>query len=72
MNIDLVSSIWLIIKVFIIIGMVLYAGFAAIMLRQIQLMSNVLEEAFESILKLLAFVHLVAVIAVIFLAVKIL
>jgi hypothetical protein len=69
MNTEIVNSVWFVIKIFFIIAMVLYAGFAVIIVRQIQLMSNVLEEAFESILKLFAFVHLVAAVALIFLAV---
>jgi hypothetical protein len=69
---DMTSQIWLIVKFFFIIAMLLYAGFSAIIVRQEQLMSDVMEENFESVLKLLTFVHLAAAVGLIFLAVLLL
>jgi uncharacterized membrane protein len=65
----MVGSIWLAVKVILIIAMVIYAIFAAIIVRQEQLMANVLEEASESILRVLSFVHLAASVAIVFLAI---
>jgi hypothetical protein len=58
----------MVVKVFFIVGMILYTGFAFIIIRQEQLMSDVLEEGFEKILKLLGIIHLIAALGVIFLA----
>lgn len=65
---DYTSIGFLIAKVFIIICMVLYAIYAWIMVRQEQLMSKVLAETSEAILKLLAIIHLAAAVFVIILA----
>jgi hypothetical protein len=59
-------------KVIIILGLLVYAIFAAIIVRQEQLMANVLEEKYEPILRLITFIHLIASIAIIFLAFNIL
>jgi len=59
---------FLIAKIFIIISMFLYAIYAWIMVRQEQLMSKVLAETSESLLRLLTLIHLAAAIFVIILA----
>lgn len=59
---------FLVAKVFIIISMILYAIYAWIMMRQEQLMSKVLAEASESILRVLTLIHLAAAVFVIVLA----
>jgi hypothetical protein len=69
MTLDINTSIWLVIKVFFIVTMVLYTGFSLIMVRQEQLMSDVLEEGFESVLRLLTIIHLIAAAAMIFIAI---
>lgn len=68
MNASLLSSAMLVIKILIVSGLILYTGFAFIVVRQEQLMSNVLEEHFETILRLLAVLHLLAAIFTIILA----
>lgn len=65
---DYTSIGFLIAKVFIIICMVLYAIYAWIMVRQEQLMSKVLAETSEAIIKLFTIIHLAAAIFVIILA----
>ncbi len=65
---DLVPSAFLLLKIGVIIGLTLYAAFAWIIVRQEMLMANVLEEGFEPILRMLALIHLVASVGVIFLA----
>lgn len=49
----------LILKVLIIIGLLVYSVFAAVIYRQEQLMANVLEESFEPVLRILTIVHLI-------------
>lgn len=56
------------VKICVLVGMVIYAIFAAIMVRQEQLMANVLEESFEPVLRILTILHLGAAVAAIFLA----
>jgi hypothetical protein len=56
------------IKILAIIGFIIYAIFAAVMVRQEHLMADVLEEGFEPVLKILTYIHLVAALAMIFLA----
>ena len=65
---DYTSIGFLIAKVCIIICMILYAIYAWIMVRQEQLMSKVLAETSEAILKMLTMIHLAAAIFVIILA----
>ena len=54
------TSILLILKILVITGVLVYAIFAAVLVRQEQLMAHVLEEAFEPVLRILVIVHLVA------------
>jgi hypothetical protein len=56
------------IKILTILGFGIYVLFAAVMVRQEHLMSDVLEEGFEPVLRLLVYAHLLAAIAVIGLA----
>ena len=50
----------LFIKLMVILGIGLYTVFAGVMVRQEQLMSRVLEEQFEPVLRTLTLVHLAA------------
>lgn len=59
-------------KVFTLVGLALYSVFAAIMIRQEQLMAAVLEEGFEPILRLLTILHFAAAVGLFILAVMIL
>lgn len=72
MSMDIASLIFIFLKFLILFGLGLYIVFAAVILRQEQLMANVLEEAFEPVLRLSAFIHLAAAIAVFVLALLIL
>jgi len=59
---------WLILKGLSIIGLVLYAIYAWVIVRQEQLMSHVFAASSEAILRILALAHLGAAIFLIFLA----
>jgi len=59
---------WMIIKTLSIVGLSLYAIYAGIIVRQEQLMSKVLAESTESVVRMLALVHLIASLAIIVLA----
>lgn len=47
-------------KTLTIIGVAVYTIFAAVIVRQEQLMAHVLEESFEPVLRLLALMHFLA------------
>jgi hypothetical protein len=59
---------WATLKILTIVGLALYAIYAGIILRQEQLMSKVLAETSEPILRLLSIIHLIASLVVIVLA----
>lgn len=59
-------------KILTLLGIVVYIIFAAVMVRQEKLMSDVLEEGFEPFLKLLTWLHLFASIGLFVLALLIL
>jgi hypothetical protein len=50
-------SVWLIIKVLVLIGLGIYAIFALVVLRQIQLMTDTLEVGFETPVRMLGVAH---------------
>ena len=60
---------WMAIKILTVVGLSLYAIYGAIIIRQEELMSKVLAETSEPILRLLSIVHLIASLAVIVLAI---
>ncbi len=62
------ATILIFVKTLALIGLLLYVLFAAVMIRQEQLMENVLEDAFEPVLKVLTVAHFIAAIAVLVLA----
>jgi hypothetical protein len=63
---------WLMLKVITLLGIAVYVVFAGVMVRQERLMANVLEEAFEPVLRILTYVHLAMSVAVFLLALVIL
>lgn len=50
----------LFLKTLTVIGAAVYTVFAAVIVRQEQLMAHVLEESFESVLRFLAIIHFLA------------
>jgi hypothetical protein len=60
---------WLVVKILVLLGLGIYTVFAGVIVRQEQLMAHVLEASSETLLRTLAFVHFVASIVVIALAV---
>jgi hypothetical protein len=62
------AIISLIIKMLTILGFVIYAVFAAVMVRQEHLMADVLEEGFEPVLRSLTYIDLFASFLVIIIA----
>lgn len=69
---DITSIIFVLLKYLVLFGFGLYMVFATVILRQEQLMAQVLEESFEPVLRVAAFFHLVAAIGVFALALLIL
>lgn len=58
----------LIVKLLAILGLILYAVFAGVMVRQENLMASVLEEGFEPVIRILTYLHLAAALGLILLA----
>jgi len=65
-------SIWLLIKVFFVVGLFLYLAFAVIVIRQVGLMGKTLDGEFNLSLKFVAWVHLIFSLGVFLLALFIL
>lgn len=70
--IDIVSSLWsvfpwLILKIMILLILLMYIVFAAVIVRQEQLMSRVVAISFLPILRLIGIGHLIAAISLFFL-----
>lgn len=59
---------WMAIKILTLVGLSLYSVYAVIIIRQEELMSKVLAETSEPILRLLAIIHFISSLAVIVLA----
>ena len=70
--ITLPTSVFAIFKIFVLLGLALYALFAAIMVRQEGLMDKVVDEAFEPILKVLVLIHFLLALGLFLLAIVIL
>lgn len=66
------SSFWIILKIGIILGLLVYIVFAVVVLRQVSLMTETLELGHEKGIKALSKAHLIFSIAVLFFALVIL
>ena len=53
------SYVLLTLKIFSIVGLLIYAVFAGVLVRQEQLMAHVLEEQFQPVIRTLVLIHLV-------------
>lgn len=65
-------SIWDVAKIFVSFALLLYAAFAAVVVRQAGLMTETLHDQLAVIVKTIAFIHLAVAILVFFLALVIL
>ncbi len=63
------SYVLLTIKIFSIVGLLVYTVFASVLVRQEQLMAHVLEEQFQPIIRLLVLVHLIATVVLLLLTI---
>jgi hypothetical protein len=50
-------SVWMILKILVLVGLAIYAIFALVVLRQIQLMTDTLEVGFEAPIRMLGVAH---------------
>lgn len=64
----LTGTVPIIVKILALVGIAMYGVFAAVLVRQEQLMAHVLEESFEPVLRLLVVAHLAASVLLFFLA----
>lgn len=58
------SAFWLIMKYAVLAVLFLYIVFAVIVIKQVQNMTNTLKVGFEGLIKIIAFAHLIAAVAV--------
>ena len=65
---DIVPAIFLGMKFLALVGLVVYMIFAGIIVRQEQLMADVLEHTFEPMLRSITIIHFIAAVAVFLLA----
>ena len=63
---------FIVVKWLVVFGIAMYCLFAAVIIRQEQLMAIVLEETFEPVLRLATIIHLVASVALFFAAILLL
>lgn len=61
-------SIWLVVKLMMLVGLFLYLAFSVIVVRQVVLMSKTLIGEFGDILRLISWVHLILTMAILLLA----
>jgi Family of unknown function (DUF5657) len=66
------EPIWLILKVFFIIGLSVYSIFAFVVIRQTQIMTSTVKLQFEGIIKLIALIHFVFAICLLIVAIFVL
>ncbi len=59
---------FLMIKILVLVGLSVYAVFAGVLVRQEQLMADVLEEGFEPILRIFTLIHFFGALGIIGLA----
>jgi hypothetical protein len=65
---SIAEFVFLTLKMLTLIGLGVYAIFAAVMVRQEQLMADVLEESFQPVLRTLVIIHFLASLALVALA----
>ncbi len=66
------SSIWFVLKIFFIIGLLVYLIFALVVVRQVRIMNETLDVGLEGALTLLSYLHLLFAIGVLAFALLIL
>lgn len=66
------TSIWLIAKLFVLFAILIYLVFAAVVIRQVNLMTETLEVEFNAPIKIAAIGHFVVTVAVFLIALLIL
>lgn len=67
-----IAFVFLLLKILVLIGLGVYGVFAAVMVRQEQLMADVLEESFEPVLRTLTIIHFLASLGLFLLAILLL
>lgn len=65
-------SIWLVVKIFFVIGIAVYLIFSLVVIKQVNLMTATVSMGFEFPIKILAYLHLIFAIVVLLLALIIL
>ena len=63
-----IIAVWSILKIFFIVGLSVYLIFAAVVAKQIQIMSNTVKLSFELPIKILGIVHLLFALALLLFA----
>lgn len=58
-------TVWVIIKWFLVVGLLMYLAFAAVIIRQVGVMSESIQDPLNPLIKLFAWTHLVLTIILI-------
>jgi hypothetical protein len=69
---DFNITIWSVVKIFVIIALAIYAIFAAVVLKQIKMMTDTIEVGFETPVKFIGLVHFLFAVGVLVFALIIL
>lgn len=65
-------SIWTVAKIFLVFALLVYGVFAAVVVKQVQVMTQTLQTSYSSYMKLISVLHLILSLAVLVLALVIL
>jgi hypothetical protein len=65
-------SIWAVVKIFVVVGAVMFVIFSFVVVRQAKLMTDTLELGFEGVIKLFSYIHLALALLLLILALTVL
>lgn len=65
-------SVWLVVKIFVLIAFLFYSIFALVVVRQVQLMTKTINVGYEIPLKMLSYAHLLMVVFILLAALVVL
>jgi hypothetical protein len=65
-------SIWLVVKIFVVVALGIYLIFALVVVRQVRLMIDTVKIGFEMALTVMAYSHLILAVLILILAIAIL
>ncbi len=64
MEISILPSIWIVLKIFFIVGLTVYLIFAVVIVKQVRIMNQTLDVGFNNTLSAISFLHLIFAIGI--------